>query len=510
MSNARYVAGGVLVCVLWHGLADAGPAIPPTPLPAPGGATVHVSTVAQLQNAVAAIASNTTIIIAAGTYQLTSTLYINGSFTNVGIRGATANRNDVVIVGRGMNAPGDGGVPFGIWVGGDVRGVTIANLTIRDVFNHPIMLNAGAQSPFIHNVRLVNAGQQFLKANPNGTGGGVDNGIVEYSVFEYETVSRDDYTNGVDVHTGDNWIIRHNLFRNLRAAEGLAGPAILMWNGSINSLVDGNTFIECQREIALGLVERTPNDHTGGVIRNNFIFRSLPGDVAIYVADSPGTQVVHNSIVISRTYPNPIEFRFPHTTATVVANNVVDGSIVARDGATGSVTGNYTSATAALFANAALGDLHLTPPSTVLLNQVTTVPASAPLDWDGQPRPAGAADIGADEFVVSFAGFTDAALTAGATVIRAVHVTELRVRIDALRNRFGLVAFNWTDPSLGAGTIARALHLADLRTAIAQAYVAAGRAAPTFSNPTLSPQSSVIRAVHIIELREAVVALEGS
>jgi hypothetical protein len=393
----RNIPGWVLVCVLWCGLAYAGPAVPPTPLPAPTGAVIAVSTVSQLQAAVAAIASNTTIVIAPGTYQLTSTLYINGSFTNVGIRGATDDRDDVVIVGRGMNASAHGGVPHGIWVGGNVRGVTIANLTIRDVFYHPINLNAGTQSPLIHNVRLVNAGQQFLKANPDGAGGGVDNGIVEYSVFEYETFSRDYYTNGVDVHTGDNWIIRHNLFRRMRAPTGLAGPAILMWNGSTNTVVDGNTFIECQREIALGLIERTPNDHAGGVVRNNFIYRSLPGDSAIYVGDSPGTQVLHNSILVSRTYANPIELRFPHTTGVVVANNVLDGNIAARDGATGSVGGNYTNAMAGFFANPPLGDLHLTPLATVLLNQVIAVPVGAPVDWDGQPRPAGAADIGADE-----------------------------------------------------------------------------------------------------------------
>ena len=73
-------------------------------------------------------------------------------------------------------------MPFGIWVGGNVRGVTIANLTIRDVYFHPIILNAGTQAPLIYNVRLVDAGQQFIKANPDGAGGGVDNGIVEYSV----------------------------------------------------------------------------------------------------------------------------------------------------------------------------------------------------------------------------------------------------------------------------------------------------------------------------------------
>ena len=84
-----------------------------------------------------------------------------------------------------------------------------------------------------------------------------------------------------------------------------------MWNHSTNTLVDGNTFIDCQREIALGLIERTPNDHSGGLIRNNFIYRSGTGDSAIYVGDSPNTQVLHNSIFISGTYPSPIDTAFP-------------------------------------------------------------------------------------------------------------------------------------------------------------------------------------------------------
>jgi hypothetical protein len=382
-------------------LAFAGPAIPPSPLPPPTGIVVNVSSLSQLQNAVASIASNTTIVIAPGTYNLNGPLYINGSFTNVGIRGATGNRDDAVLVGKGMTGPNDGGVPFGIWVGGDVRGVTIAHLTIRDVFNHPIMLNAGAQSPLIHNVRLVNAGQQFVKANPDGAGGGGDNGIVEYSVIEYVTTSRDYYTNGVDVHTGDNWIIRHNLFRNIRAPIGeLAGPAILMWNGSTNTVVDGNTFIDCQRDIAFGLIERTPNHHTGGIIRNNFIYRGagIAGDTAVYIADSPGTQVLHNSILVSRTYASPIEYRFPHTTGVVIQNNVLDGNVLARDGATAaSVAGNYTAAAASLFVNPGAGDLHLRPTTAVLLDKIAAPPAAAGADWDGQPRPAGTTDIGADE-----------------------------------------------------------------------------------------------------------------
>jgi len=412
MMTVRRCAGWTLMVIAALVFAAqetiAGPPTPPTPLPPPSGTVINVSTLAQLQNAVTSIASNTTIVIAPGTYSLTAPLYINGSFTNVGIRGASGNRDDVVLIGKGMSAPNDGGVPFGIWVGGNVRGVTIANLTIRDVYNHPIILNAGTQSPLIHNVRLVNAGQQFVKSNPDGAGGGVDDGIVEYSIIEYDTTSRDDYTNGVDVHTGDNWIVRHNLFRNIRAPQGqLAGPAILMWNGSTNSIIDGNTFVDCQREISMGLIERTPNDHTGGTVRNNFIYRNVPGDVAIYIADSPDTQVLHNTILISHTYSNPIEYRFANTTGVQILNNVLDGVIAARDGATATVAGNYANATGALFVNAAAGDLHLLPTATAVLNKVTTVPVNAATDWDGDTRPSGAADIGADEYQSGSSAFPD-------------------------------------------------------------------------------------------------------
>ncbi len=378
--------------------ALAGPATPAPPLPPPVGATVLVSTEAQLQSAVSGLSSNTTIVVAPGTYTLTGPLYINGTFTNVGIRGATNNRDDVVLAGAGMN---DASVPYGIWVGGNVQGVTIANLTIRDIYYHPIILNAGTQSPLIHNVRLLNAGQQFIKSNATGSGTGVNNGIVRYSIIEYATTSRDDYTNGVDVHTGTGWAIRHNLFRNVRSPVGLAGPAILMWNGSSNTTVEGNTFIDCQREISMGLIDRAgATDHSGGIVQNNFIFRSasVSGDTAILIADSPNTKVVNNSILVSGGYSSPIEYRFAGTTGIVIANNLLDGDVTARDGATGTVTNNYTSAAAGLFVSPAAGDLHLKPTASVAIDKGSATFAPA-VDWDGRPRPFGlAVDIGADEF----------------------------------------------------------------------------------------------------------------
>ena len=55
-----------------------------------------------------------------------------------------------------------------------MRDITIADLTIRDVRQHALIFNAGTQRPHVYNVRLVDAGQQFIKANPDDAGGGVN------------------------------------------------------------------------------------------------------------------------------------------------------------------------------------------------------------------------------------------------------------------------------------------------------------------------------------------------
>ena len=105
--------------------------------------------------------------------------------------------------------------------------------------------------------------------------------------------------------------------------------------------------------------------------------------------------------------------------------------------------------------------------------------------------------------------FTDTPLVAGVTPIRAVHITELRTRIDALRARFGLAPFAWTDAPLTAGMTAATTHVTDLRTALQQAYTSAGDPSPTFTEPSLVPGNTVIKAVHLHELRDAVIVLEA-
>ncbi len=391
----------VTLALLLPAAAHARSTTSPPALPAPTGTVVNVSTESQLQTAVHNLTSNTTIVIAPGTYTLSSTLYVNGTFTNVGLRGATNNRDDVVLVGPGMATAAYGNVPYGIWTGGNVQGITIANLTIRDLYYHPIIFNAGTQSPRVYNVHLINAGQQFIKSNPDGSGGGVNNGIVEYSVIEYTSTAKDSYTNGVDVHTASGWIIRNNLFRNIVSPPGmLAGPSVLVWNHSSNAIVEGNSFINCARGVAFGLEDVSPGtDNSGGIIRNNFFFRTgaQSGDNAIGVADSPNTQVLNNTVFLSGTYPSPIEYRFTGTTGVVIANNITDGIISARDGATGTVQSNLVGAQANLFVDASTGDLHLASTATSAIDKGVTLPTVTD-DWDGEARPQGAGyDIGADE-----------------------------------------------------------------------------------------------------------------
>ena len=92
---------------------------------------------------------------------------------------------------------------------------------------------------------------------------------------------------------------------------------------------------------------------------------------------------------------------------------------------------------------------------------------------------------------------------------RAVYITDLRDRVDALRGRFGLAAFTWTDATITPEvTPVKAVHLTELRAALNGAYRAANRDVPAYTDPVITPRVTPIRLVHMTELRRAVVALE--
>jgi chitodextrinase len=397
------------------------------PLPLTGTRIVNVSLESQLQSAVANAQTGDTIVLADGTYYLTSTLYLNGK-NNVTIRG-NAGCDGVILVGKGMDNANYGNVLFGIW--SNSLNTTIAHLTIRDTYDNTIIFNGGAQAPHVYSVKLLNAGSQFIKANPTdpANGIGVDNGVVEYSWMEYTAGppatnhgAGVGYTNGISAHTADNWIIRNNVFKNFHTPDSAAylwNPAVLMWNHSQNTITEKNIFINVDRAIAYGLVNQSSGtDHSGGTIRNNFVYlqpglmsasRTAGSDGAIIVWDSPNSKVYHNTILTNGNVVKAIEFRFV-TTGGEARNNLADAPLGSRDGATFAQSGNYLSATPAMFVSPTSADLHLLDTTATRANVIDhgVVLTAVADDIDGNTRPAGAGyDIGADEFISSQQQATD-------------------------------------------------------------------------------------------------------
>ncbi len=381
------------------------------PLPPPSGTLVNVSTVPQLQNAVANLASNTTILIADGDYPLTQMLRFRSGVSNVALRGLSGNRGAVVLRGPGMSNPNFGNVPHVISIE-EADDVLIADLTLRDAYYHLVQVHGedGPQRPRFHNLHLIDAGEQFIKGSTNGAQQPrryTDGGVVACSLFEYTDRARSWYTNAVDVLAGADWVIRDNVFRRIRAPLGqLAGPAVLMWRNSLNTVVERNHFIECDRAIALGLSAPDINsrageavfDHQGGVVRNNFIYRAGSGDVGITVNYALNFKILHNTVLLNGTFPwGAIEYRFAASSGTI-RYNLTDAPIWQRDGATAALAGNVTNAQPGWFANAAAGDLHLLPSASAAIDQAAAL-ADAPDDYDAQARPIGPApDVGADEY----------------------------------------------------------------------------------------------------------------
>jgi uncharacterized protein DUF6259 len=112
------------------------------------------------------------------------------------------------------------------------------------------------------------------------------------------------------------------------------------------------------------------------------------------------------------------------------------------------------------------------------------------------------------DLVFRDSAFTDASLSAGVSIVKAVHILELRQRIDALRARAGLALYGWTNPTLTIGSSpVTAQHVAELRAALAAVYTARGLTPPAYTDAALGP-GLTIKRLHITELRSAVVAIE--
>jgi beta-glucanase (GH16 family) len=102
--------------------------------------------------------------------------------------------------------------------------------------------------------------------------------------------------------------------------------------------------------------------------------------------------------------------------------------------------------------------------------------------------------------------FTDDELTAGSTPIRAVHLVELRNRVNAVRRQLKLADREWSEAIIAGSTVVRAFHLMELHNALREAYLAARITPPDLDSDVTA--GAIIKASHITKLRSAVTALE--
>ena len=217
---------------------------------------------------------------------------------------------------------------------GDARGTVIRNNEIVD-FNAALKVN----------VLRIRGVQRFP-----------DLGLVQNNTV-YNTRRRDT-ENPVallNINAANGWVVSANFIADFGKGRGNKVSYGAYMKGNSESGLFERNLIVCQwrvpvdRDTRVGLSfggGGTGNrfcrdgdcrrEHTGGVMRNNIIAR-CPTDVGVYLNRATHAQI-HNNLLIGN---KGIDIRFDTGSASI-HNNIIDGDIRDRDGATHSADNNLT------------------------------------------------------------------------------------------------------------------------------------------------------------------------
>jgi hypothetical protein len=221
------------------------------------------------------------------------------------------------------------------------------------------------------------------------------------SRLEYTTASPEEYTNGISAHDAHRWTVRDNEWLRIRTPGNTPVPTILFWSGSSDTVVERNLLVDCFQGIAFGNASHGPGDHSGGIVRNNMIYASMPHDSVIEMVHADGWLVAHNTALLLDPAPGltwGMEARYSDSQGTFAYNLTNMAIWLDRDGAQATGTGNVPNAQPAWFVNLAAADLHLLAAATAAIDQAAALPDVVD-DFDGDVRPIGPApDVGADEY----------------------------------------------------------------------------------------------------------------
>jgi hypothetical protein len=392
---------------------DEGPALERCPkLPAASGNFTRVTPGQNLAQIVLDAPEDHVIVLADGTYDLSSGDQLNFRRDGVTLRSESGDPGNVII---------DGGYVSGELLAISASDITIAEVTLTRAYYHPIHVtgrsDAGISGTRIYRVRIIDPGEQAIKVNSSSQGYYTDYGKIECCHIELTGAGRPHirnncYTGGVDAHESWGWEIRDNFIKGFWCDTGLSEHGVHMWQGCRGTLVERNTIVDCARGIGFGLGESGtgrdyPDDpypgvgyigHYDGIIRNNFVFAAIRGfDSGIGLEQARGSQVVHNTVVSLQTPASScIEWRWSNTDVSI-KNNLVSHNLLDR-GAQAELAGNVENAPASVFRDRNGGELHLTPGAASCIDQGVSLPAGlCDQDIDGEARDANP-DVGADEY----------------------------------------------------------------------------------------------------------------
>ena len=212
-----------------------------------------------------------------------------------------------------------------------------------------------------------------------------------------------------------------------------------------------------------------------------------PGVQAITAADTlTNTVTVTQSVVVGPPAPTNVVATAATPAQVQISWNASSGAtqyeVLRATSAAGPYTSIITTASLAWNDNTASG-------STTYLYRVRGIDASA------RQSPLSAPDIATTLL------FTEDPLLAGATIIKAVHLLELRQAVNSVRAAAGLAAATFTDP---APTLVKAVHLDELRNALTPARTLLGVPTISYTEPALGSGTTVVKAAHLQQVRDGV------
>jgi hypothetical protein len=381
--------------------------------------TYNVATASALHNALVGARWGDEIVVAAGTYTFSNDQGM--SYPGVTLRGATGNRDDVVLKGGGFNSTSYARIVLHCYAADCV----VKDLTIGDCYWHAIQVHNGADRLIIRNVRCYNAGEQVIKGVQYSHDGLMENCLLEYTAVRInDGVDRpDDYVGGIDLHGAIGWTIRDNVIRNIIGQNGEGDAGVFLWNVSSNCTAERNVIYGCNKGIAYG----NPSNGSGtwamngGIVRNNFVYARTAApadpvnepwggnaDLGMEMCYTKDVKVYNNTIwTDSGSFFRAFQVYASaaiQTTNLQLKYNIIRGSILSTYAngtwtSTGDIIGN--AAQASWFFDAANANLHLTKLATAAIDHAVLL-ADVPTDFDQQARPIGSApDVGADEYVAA-------------------------------------------------------------------------------------------------------------